>query len=167
MPVIVGIDPGVRPTVCVLIDDPGKPLAVEFHEGDETSYAIVSGKSKKHRPSAPLLRGILAGSLASLVVIEDVASRPGEGVASTFNFGFASGMAEGVAAGVQLPVLRVTPAVWKKAFRFPSGSSKAVSRHVAANLVPHLASYFTRAMDHNRADAFLMAYWARARVARS
>jgi len=167
MPVIVGIDPGVSPTVCVLIDDPGKPLAVEFHEEDETSYLVVTGKSKKRHASAPLLRNILASSLASLVVIEDVASRPGEGVASTFRFGFASGLVEGVAAGVQIPVLRVTPSVWKKAMRFPVGSSKAVSAHIAANLTPHLAGYFSLKKHHNRADAFLMAYWARARVARA
>lgn len=166
MPVVVAIDPGVSPTICALIDDPGKALAVDFYEEDETSYVIKIGTSKRRRPSAPLLRSILAQSLASIVVIEDVGARPGEGVSSTFNFGFASGMAEGVAAGLLLPVLRVTPQAWKKAFRFPVGGTKATSRHVAANLAPHLADYFRLAKHHNRADAFLMAYWARARVDR-
>jgi crossover junction endodeoxyribonuclease RuvC len=167
MPVICAIDPGVSPTVCILIDDPGKALAADFYEGDDTSYTIKVGTTLRRRPSAPLLRTILAQSLASLVVIEEVGSRPGEGVSSTFNFGFASGMAEGVASALQLRVLRVTPQAWKKAFRFPKGGVKATSRHVACNLAPHLADYFKRSMDHNRADAFLMAYWARARLDRA
>jgi hypothetical protein len=39
-----------------------------------------------------------------------------------------------------------------------------MSRHVASNLAPHLAEHFRRAIDHNRAEAFLIAYWARSRV---
>ena len=164
MPSIIGVDPGVSPTVCLLIDDPGKPLAVEFWDKDETSYVTTVGGLKRHRPSAPFLRGIFMQSLASLVVIEDVHSMPKQGLSSTFAFGFASGLIEGVACALRIPVLRVLPTAWKKAFRIAPKSPKAMSRHVASNLVPHLASEFAKAGQHDRAEAFLMAYWGRSHI---
>jgi crossover junction endodeoxyribonuclease RuvC len=161
MPVIVGIDPGVAPTVCVLIEDRGKPLAIEFYENDETSYSVKVGRTDKRRPSAPLLTQALKDSLATLIVVEDVHSMPTQGVSSMFAFGFASGLIEGVAVALGKKVLKVSPQVWKKAYRLTASDHKAASRHVAANLVPHLADLFKRAKDHNRAEAFLIAYWAR------
>lgn len=161
MPTIVAVDPGVAPTVCLLIDDRGKQLAAEFHEGDDTSYTVPVGRVNRRRPSAPLLRQVLKQSFASLVVIEDVHSMPGQGVSSTFAFGFASGMVEGVATALGMRVLRVSPAVWRKGFRLGRGDTKAMSRHVASNLAPQLAHHFQHAKDHNKAEAFLMAYWAR------
>jgi crossover junction endodeoxyribonuclease RuvC len=164
MPSIVGVDPGVSPTVCILIDDPGKPLAVEFYDKGETSYETIIGGSRRSRPSASFLRTIFANSLASLVVIEDVHSMPKQGLSSTFAFGYASGMIEGVACALQLPVLRVLPTVWKKAYRIQPKSNKGLSRHVASNLAPHLADEFTKIWQHDRAEAFLMAYWGRSQI---
>jgi crossover junction endodeoxyribonuclease RuvC len=164
MPVIVGIDPGIAPTVCVLIDDPGKPLAVEFSDGEDTSYLTTINGKDVRRPSAPMLRCILRDAFASLVAIEDVHSMPAQGVTSTFAFGYASGMVEGVASAMGLRVLRVAPQVWKKAYRLAPRADKSMSRHIASNLAPHLAEHFRRVMDHNRAEAFLIAYWARSRV---
>ena len=87
MPVVIGIDPGVAPTICVLIDDVGKPLAVEFYEGEETSYRVNINGHDVRRPSAPMLRSAMRYALASLVAIEDVHSMPLQGASSTFAFG--------------------------------------------------------------------------------
>ena len=114
MPVIVGIDPGIAPTLCVLIDDPGKALAVEFYEGDDVSYLTVVNTKKVRRPSAPLLRTALRDTLATLVVIEDVHAMPGQGVTSMFAFGYASGLCEGVVCALGLRLLRVTPKPGRK-----------------------------------------------------
>ena len=73
-------------------------------------------------------------------------------------------MVEGVACALGLRVLRVSPQVWKKAYRIAPKADKSMSRHVASNLAPHLAEHFRRAIDHNRAEAFLIAFWARSRV---
>ena len=164
MPVVVGVDPGVAPTVCVLIDDPGKPLAADMYEGDEVSYLVTINGREVRRPSAPMLRGVFRYSLAAVIAIEDVHAMPAQGQTSTFAFGYASGMVEGVASALGFRVLRVSPQVWKKAYRLQAKADKSMSRHVASNLAPHLAHLFKRAKDHNRAEAFLIAYWARSRV---
>lgn len=164
MPVIVAIDPSVSPTICVLIDDRGKPIAADFYEDDDTSFVKpVNGKNRR-RPSAPLIANILRDSLAELVVIEDVNAQPNEGAAGAFAFGYATGLVEGVATALGLRVLRVTPQVWKKAARIPPKANKAMSRHVVSQMHPHLSHQFTRVRDHNRADAFLIAYWARGKL---
>lgn len=164
MPWILGIDPGVNPTLVRLIDEPGKPLAADVWDGDETSVQHQVGKTSRHRASGPLLRGCMLEALPDLVVIETVNAHPGEGVAGSFAFGFAAGIVEGVAAGLALRVLKVTPQTWKGAYRFPPKALKSYSRHVATNLAPHLAHLWKLAQHHNRADAFLIAYWARAHV---
>lgn len=164
MPTFVAIDPGVSPTVCVLIDDRGKPLAADFYDEDETSFVKPIGGKNKRRPSAPLLAAILRDSLGDVVVIEDIHSMPGEGSASSFAFGYATGLAEGVAVALGKRVLRVTPQAWKKAVGIPAKSNKAMSRHVAISKAPHLADLFKLVKHHNRADAFLMAWWARGKL---
>jgi len=163
MPWILGIDPGVAPTLVRLVDEPGKPLAADFWDGDETSIEYRIGKGRRHRPSGPLLRTCMVEAMPDLVVIETVNSHPGEGVAGSFAFGFAAGILEGVANGLSLRVLKVTSNTWKGAYRFPPKAAKGYSRHVATNLAPHLAHLWAKAGQHNRADAFLLAYWARSR----
>jgi crossover junction endodeoxyribonuclease RuvC len=164
MPSIVAIDPGVSPTICVLIEDRGKYLAADFYDGDETSFVTVIGGKNRRRPSAPLIAAVLRDSLADLVVIEDVHALPADGVAGAFAFGFATGLSEGVATALGKRVLRVTPQLWKKAMGIPDKSSKAMSRHVAISKAPHLSDSFKLVKSHDRADAFLMAYWARGKL---
>lgn len=89
---------------------------------------------------------------------------PGQGVTSMFAFGYASGLCEGVVCALGLRLLRVTPQTWKKAYRLAPKADKSMSRHIATNLAPHLGEHFRKVKDHNRAEAFLIAYWARARV---
>ena len=164
MPAILAVDPGVNPTVCVLYDDPGKLLACDFYDDDETSYVkVVSGKNRR-RPSAPLLHEAIRASLSDVVVLEDVMTQPGEGAVGAYSFGFSRGVIEGIAAACGKRVILVRPQEWKKAVGIPAKSPKAISRHVAINIAPNLAHHFTLVKHHNRADAFLMAYWARGKL---
>ncbi len=161
---ILGVDPGVVPVLVRLIEEPGKQLAADVWDGSATSVEVLVGKSKRARPSGPLLRSCMLEALPDLVVIENVGSMPGEGSAGSFAFGFAAGVIEGVAAGLGLQVLKVAPRTWKAAFRFPAKADKNYSRHVASNIAPQLAHLWTKAGQHHRSDAFLMAYWARAQA---
>jgi len=47
------------------------------------------------------------------VVIEQVSSRPREGTASSFRFGYGAGLWHGIAVGLHLPVVFVTPRAWR------------------------------------------------------
>lgn len=164
MPTIVAIDPGVSPTICVLIDDAGKNLAADFYEDDETSYIVPVNGRNRRRPSAPLIARVLRDSLADVVVLEDVHAQPDEGAVGAFSFGYATGMAEGIAIALGKRVLRVTPQAWKKAVGIRPKADKNMSRHVAVSLAPTLAGQFKLVKHHDRADAFLMAWWARGKL---
>jgi hypothetical protein len=164
MPAILAADPGVNPTLCVLYDDPGKLLAADFYEGDETSFVTVIGGKNRRRPNPTALLSAMRESLSTVLVLEDVATMPGEGSVGAFAFGHARGLLEGLATALELRVIPVRPQVWKKFCGIPPKSAKAISRHVASNIAPNLAHHFKTILSHNKADAFLMAWWARGRL---
>jgi crossover junction endodeoxyribonuclease RuvC len=90
-----------------------------------------------------------------VIVIEKVGSMPGQGVSSTFKFGVAFGLIQGVVAALKIETHFVAPAVWKKHFRI--GADKEEARRVALQLWPDRSDLFGRKKDHNRAEAALIA----------
>lgn len=92
-------------------------------------------------------------------VVEVAGSMPGQGVASTWKFGRATGVVEGVIGGLGWPLHTVTPAKWKKALGL--GKDKGASRAMAARLWPDHAALFARVKDDGRAEAALIAEWWR------
>jgi len=60
---------------------------------------------------------------------------------------------------MHIPLTIVTPASWKKAMKLPGGKDgKEPARTLAIDLFPLCAQHFSRKMDHNRAEAALLAY---------
>jgi crossover junction endodeoxyribonuclease RuvC len=90
-----------------------------------------------------------------MVVVEQVHAMPRQGVSSTFSFGKACGMIEGVVAARGLPIAWVTPQRWKKAMGVTA--DKNSSRQLAINLWPNEAELFKRVKDADRAEAALIA----------
>jgi len=64
----------------------------------------------------------------SAVVIEAVASRPGQGVVSVFSFGRATGAIECWAMSMGVPVHWVTPAKWKGHFQLSKDKRASLDR---------------------------------------
>jgi crossover junction endodeoxyribonuclease RuvC len=93
------------------------------------------------------------------IVIEKVASRPGQGVASMFKFGAAYGICIGVASGLGAAVVFVTPGRWKAHFRLLN-KPKDASRELAILTYPDAATFLKLKKHHGRADALLMARYA-------
>jgi len=91
-------------------------------------------------------------------VVEQVASRPGQGVASTFKFGTSYGVVLGVLGALEIPVTHVTPATWKRAVGVTA--DKGSSRRKAIDLWPDKAQMFARVKDDGRAESALIAWWA-------
>src|SRR5690606_25246476 len=87
--------------------------------------------------------------------IESVGSRPGQGVASTFKFGTAYGVVQGVIGALQIPVEFVSPQRWKKHFRLSGDKEQA--RAKAQQLFPTCAAAFNLDKHHGRAEAALIA----------
>lgn len=146
-PLIMGIDPGLTGAIAVL--SPQYPGVVSA--GDMP----VAGK---HIDSAALHR-LIRSFGPDVVVIEQVSSMPGQGVASTFKFGVGYGMVQGVVAALGIETRFVTPAVWKRYFGLRADKEAARAR--AIQLWPATSFFALKGRGSARAEAALIArYWA-------
>lgn len=153
---IIGIDPGLTGALVVL------PEGRFF----DTPVAQLKAKSAKRTYLVAEMVSLLQsysycwGSDGSdtHVYIEAVHSMPGQGVASTFNFGRGYGLWEGIVAALGIPCTLVRPERWKRAMMAGmSGKEKDASRVRAMQLYPQLAGELTLKKHHGRADALLIA----------
>ena len=142
----MGIDPGVNGAYAVLLGNG------EFWGCDELPrFAKMV--------NAVEFSGVLQSLRPATVVIEKVASRPGQGVSSVFTFGCAYGVCIGCVAGFGAPINFVTPAKWKSHFRL-IGKPKDAARELAIRLYPVAAPLLKLKKHVGRADAILMARYA-------
>lgn len=89
--------------------------------------------------------------------IEQVSSRPGDGVSSAFSFGETFGAIRAVCACLDLRVNYVRPSAWKNYFKI--GSDKEVARALAINLFPAASDHLSKKKDHDKAEAILIAHY--------
>lgn len=146
--------------ICIGID-PGLSGAWSVFQGDNLAVVEdfpVMGVGVRAR----LNTGALADSIRSLgvvscAVIEVVGAMPGQGVSSTFKFGYAAGQVVGVIEALDIPVVWVAPAVWKRSYGLDRDKERARAR--AIETFPHLRDRFARKKDHGRAEAALIGLW--------
>lgn len=74
-----------------------------------------------------------------------------------FRFGYAAGQIVGVIDALSIPVIWVSPSVWKRSFML--GKDKEFSRVKAIEAFPDMRALFARKKDHGRAEAALIALW--------
>jgi len=147
---IFAIDPGLNGAYAVWGED-GKIQEV----GDLPRFS-------KHLNGAMLAK-IIAVANPLFCVIEQVGARPGQGVSSTFNFGCAYGVCIGTFMALDMPFDTVTPGTWKREMGI--GKDKERARQKAVQLHPEAAEFLGRKLDHNRAEAILLAhYWSRRKM---
>ncbi len=143
---ILGIDPGAHGAIAVL-DETGALLEVV---GMPTT-AEANGRSATN---APLLAGILARTHARIAFCEFVGARPTDAKVAAFAFGRARGVIEGVCGALSLPIVFVTPVVWKRLADIPPGvENKDLARTRAIARWPAHAELFRRKADVDRAEA--------------
>lgn len=141
---------------CILGIDPGLSGAIAFYFTDAPSRVAVEDMPVAGKMvSAPILSDLIRRYGPAIAVVESVGSRPGQGVSSTFRFGTAYGIAQGVIGALQIPIEFVAPQRWKKHFRL--SGDKDLSRSKAQQLFPACATSFSRVKDHGRAEAALIA----------
>jgi len=88
--------------------------------------------------------------------MESVHSMPGQGVASSFQFGRAVGVISAVAELTNYPFHLVTPQRWKKYFHLTADKNESLD--LARSFWPE--AKLIRKKDGNRAEALLIAlYW--------
>lgn len=147
--------------------DPGKTgaLSILYPDGALFTFDVPMIKLKgKDRPAwtewAETWRNALYFNAPDMVVIEDIAARPGQGVTSMFSFGRTLGFAHAIASAQYTPVHFVTPSVWKGKLGLLN-SDKSASREKARTLFPQFNGLFARAKDDGRAESALLAYYGR------
>ena len=137
--------------------DPGKTGAIALLYPDMSLYIY----------DMPIFGKEVAGNgLASIfkefppthTYIESVNSF-GMGRQSAFNFGQGMGVVKGVLSTLEIPYTLVTPAKWKQHFNL--GRDKDASRAAATRLFPQMSDKFERKKDDGRAEATLIALWAK------
>lgn len=152
---VAGIDPGKTGALAILHPDG----STEFFD---VPRIVLKGKDKPAW-SQWAREWCMALDLAmpDMVVIEDIAARPGQGVTSMFTFGRTLGFVHGlVTATTSCPVHFVTPSVWKAKLGLLN-SGKGASREKCRTLYPASAASLTRVKDDGRAEAALIAHYGR------
>jgi hypothetical protein len=142
--------------VSVLGVDPGKTGALALLDAD-VLWWVEDMPDCTGAALGAALKVLLEGESVSVAVVELVASRPGQGVASTFKFGAGYGALLGALGALGVRVEHVTPATWKRAMKV--SKDKDSSRQRARELWPGEASRFARVKDDGRAEACLIAEW--------
>jgi hypothetical protein len=154
--IIAGVDPGTSPTIAVLDSESGR---ISIY--DELSAATRINGRNTSQPVPELIAFALSESGAELVLIEHVWMRPvrgpaAQGAVSQARLVASMHLVWGVAAGLGIRVELVVPGTWKRHFHL-RGGAKEDSRLKCLSIMPESARFLMRKMDHNRAEALLMA----------
>lgn len=135
--------------------DPGLTGALAFLSTIRNSVEVFDMPIVGGEVDTVGLAELIRGQAPDYAIVEQVASRPGQGVSSVFKFGMSYGAALAAIGALKIPHRRVTPAVWKKAFGLTSDKKK--SRLLAISMWPAGRMQFARAKDDGRAEAALLA----------
>lgn len=151
--IIAGIDPGKTGALAILYPD-GSAEFFDVPRDTVKGKDVPAWSAWQEEWGAALS---LAG--VDTVVIENVASRPGQGVSSMFKFGRTLGFVHAIVLSVRpRPSIHfITPGQWKGKLGLLN-SSKGASREKAVNLYPTTAAKLKRVKDDGRAEALLMAH---------
>jgi crossover junction endodeoxyribonuclease RuvC len=148
---VLGIDPGIHGALAIVAINGGIALQLI----DVLDVPVI-GAGAKERVNTVLVWDWLAHHNPDHALIERAGSMPKQGVASTFKYARAVGSLETVVACRDMPYSIIEPTTWKK-FHHLRGGDKEASRQRALQLFPNARTWFARKLDHQRAEAALIA----------
>lgn len=163
--VVVGIDPGVSGAIAFLRYSRGAVFS-SVH-----SMPTELKRSGRRQVAAPALAEIIASNIqvqeeddeldknGVKVLIEQVSAMPGQGVSGMFSLGDSFGVARAIASQYG-EVSFVSPVRWKKALGLLK-QDKAASLTLARRLYREARPHLFRKTDEGRAEAILIAHYAR------
>lgn len=148
---IIGCDPGITGGIAVLRPATA-PATYRL-----TLYRMPtrSGRGTRRVVDGVALANLFRPTEIGLLIIEDVHSRPTDGVVQAFQFGENTGMVIGVACGLGMSVSEVAPQVWKGVFGLTADKGHAI--HRAGTLCPQAVAAI--GTHHGMAEAFLIALY--------
>lgn len=142
--IYIGIDPGKTGAVGVLGEGP----AMVF----DMAEALPELENLRYR-----LR--IDGPRECKALVEEQHQRPTDGKKQGSTLMIQYGRIQGWLDVLAIPYELITPAKWRKVVfdSAPKGDTKAMSLDLARRLFPELRGQLERKMDHNRAEAMLIA----------
>jgi crossover junction endodeoxyribonuclease RuvC len=148
---IIGIDPGLNGAAAAVTNSGSLVDVIDIP-------TLKNGKRREVNTAA--LITWLRDANATHIVMESVHSMPWDGHVGAFRFGVSVGK---IVAACELVtpdsyVETVGPTMWKSYFDLSDDKEEA--RQLALKLFPYKADHLTRKMDHNRAEAMLIAWYA-------
>ena len=146
---IIGIDPGLSGALALLTDD-----GLEIF--DMPTLQDGTKRRVDHAQLAVIL-DVWAKHQGIRCIIEKVASMPGNGHAGAFTFGRAAGVVIGAVAANFIPIVEVTPQVWKRVTKTPTDKDGARLR--ASELMPRQSHQWPLKKHDGRAEAAIIAYY--------
>jgi Holliday junction resolvasome RuvABC endonuclease subunit len=148
---IGGLDPGLTGALAVL---DFHDFRLHLWDTPTVSVKTAGSTTRKQCDPSAFTKAMMHFPLDALL-IEKVHSTPNDGHVGAFSFGKVTGIAIGIAAGIEVPFTEVSPAKWKKDLQIPAAKDAAVYR--ASQIFPHCTGGWKRVMDHGRAEAALIA----------
>jgi hypothetical protein len=163
---VVGVDVGVSGAICRL----------DIHSLKADFFDMPTGKSRTstggiyRRVDEDRLRHLirdLAGLDTVLYLVEYQQAFGKMSKASAFKLADCFGLLRGLIISTNKPLITVKPREWKRAFRLAKsdgmtqGEVKEMSRQMALELFPAARESLKRKLDHNRAEALLVAEFGR------
>jgi crossover junction endodeoxyribonuclease RuvC len=151
-----GIDPGISGALAFIHYD-GVVVS------DTPCLTFTRGKKTVREYDIQEMVHILKDAIASAsgpsikVYLETASARPMQGVSSTCHFCRGGGIWEGILAALAIPYEKVVPAIWVREIIGPGKRDKGEHLLKAKQLFP--AADIGK--NHNRADALLLAEYAR------
>ena len=151
---VVGIDPGIAGAIALVGE--AEPWVVDMplaHARDATRYDVggMAGLIHRTRDSA---------TSALLVAIETSAPRPGHNAKGLWAQARGVALWEGICAALEVEYILVHGQTWVAAMGL-RGAGKGGHQEGARRLFPDLSGRLEHRRDHGRADALLIAEWAR------
>lgn len=155
--IVAGIDPGKTGALAILFEDD----SVSVHR---VPLMKLRGKELPAWTEWEAhWRAALDWAGPDLIVIEEVAARPGQGVTSMFGFGRSLGFAHAIGAATRCRLVSVPPSTWKSKLGLLK-SDKNASRETARRLLPSITSEVARVKDDGVAEAALLAWYGREKM---
>ena len=152
--VVLGVDPGLSGGLAIVEGGPGIGTTRLLAAGD----VPTSGDKAKRRVDVPAVLEWIRRYPPGAAVIERAQAMPDQGASSGFSYGRAVGALEACVQGLMIPLTIIESSSWKKAHGLIH-RDKEDSRQRAIMLFPSGQASFARKLDHNRAEAALIAHF--------
>ena len=160
----IGVDPGLSGAVCIYWPKSEECQFIDMEKCAVKKQSTSAAEAKGNEVCPYLLSNAIIeqvrDSKCLSAHIERVVGMPRQGSGSVFSLGDSFGVARACVIMAANPenLMFSYPATWKKELGL--SSSKTTSTTLSLAIHPHLQLSLKRKKDHDRAEAFLLAYMA-------